>query len=345
VLTGLDDYLNKKPGSTLAALEKFISDELTVVELTNCLQATVGEAATSDYFGTRLGDLRRALRQRCEELQGELGDQNYSQVASFFNQRLAGRFPFATPPVAPAVAAEPVDLKAFFQRFDQTQELLESLSAEPLPAADRRRPKTSGDFVRAMAAVRPFFAHYLDAEPPVVEPVYDFDVEFRVHRQVDDGSNQIIDWQLEVLGYDTITYRDAERRGRWVRDRPLRLTLRWARDSLQVPRSAVGGVVEGDTVIFTFRNRWSLLELLASHASSPSDFDQPAEVLPHTLKFEIETEPRPAEELTGVEPVVEVPEGKVVRVFVRVGLATPESKEPLTIPIFPERAPSWGGDH
>lgn len=340
IIKELSDYESKKPGNSVAALETYIAETLPEVELGACAQALwqpPGGGRRSDYFRARLAALQRDLRLRCQVLAGEVARARYAELEGFFARRLAGRFPFAAAlPEGFGAEAQSADVRAFFRLYDRSIGLLLALG-DDAPSLE-----TSGgsatEFLRRMAAVRAFFAPFLDAEEPPPAPVYDFEVEFRVNPGYEREANQIIAWELEA-GEQRITHRDAERTGRWSPGAPVALALRWAKDAPRRPAPVAAGrhkLVDERTVRWAYRNRWALLALLRDRASPPQDFVELRDPLPHTLKLVVPTVPDAAVEKTAVAAADGV---SPTEVYVRLRLLAPETGEPLVMPVFPARAP------
>lgn len=333
ILDGLHDYRTQKPGNPLAALERYIVEELPAVELDGCWAGAgaAAPASAGDWFVARRDRLRRQLVERCGVLAGERAEAGYRELSALFNQRLAGRYPFAdSNPDAFAAEAAPEDLRSFFALFDRHAPLLRALPADAPGLGAARGPAL--EFVARMGAVRELFAGFLDAEEPEPAPSFDLEAEFRVHQAAETGGHRIVDWGLTV-GEREISFRDAERTARWTVGRPLRLTLRWAGGSPTVPAARAGDPrpalrVAERSAVYEHRNLWSLLALLETHRAPARDLDGAAEP-PHVLALVVDT--RAAESGT-LDPTP-------TRVFVRLTVKAPGSTRPLELPRFPHRAP------
>jgi type VI secretion system protein ImpL len=195
-----------------------------------------------------------------------------------------------------------------------------------------------------MQEARSFFAHLLEAvdeekeekKETVEVPAFDFLVQFRVNQGHEIGGNQIIEWNLHV-GDQEFQYRGDKHRGRWRFGDPIKLSLRWAKDSpvQPIPGMAFPDMKVKDRIVeYEYDNLWSLIYFLRRHSSSPADFDQLADSKPHTLKFEIETKRSIVDDQTE--------EISQARVFIRVTPMVPDEKkkEILIMPsVLPEAAP------
>jgi type VI secretion system protein ImpL len=329
ILDDLRDYDAKKPGNAVAALEDYLNVRMVKVSTTDCTPA----APPSDvrggtrFFAHTLQQLARDLSRRCYEMASLNVTTRYADLSNYFNQRLAGRYPFSeSQSHAGALEAEPADVRAFFRKFDTAKPVIASKIYEADPAFTQARR-----FIDDMSAVRAFFAPFLDAQKPDAAPAYDVEAAFRTARQEEVDADQIIDWSLAV-GNDTVTIRDKKPTLRWSVGKPVRLTLRWANDAPRVPVMSppVRGVsVRDRTVVYEYDNPWALLTALAENAAPPESLPHYDEEEAVTLGFRIFTKL-----VSGGEP------GNVpTQVFMRLSLLAPGTTQPIELPHFPRIAP------
>ncbi len=338
ILDDLQDYEAKKPGNPVAALEDYVVNRMPGVEPKACQSAIAPAVARTgrSLFAASLSDLSRQLASRCQSLAGTRALDLYEETARYFNQRLAGRYPFSGGLPGPTVAeAEPEDVRAFFRLYDRSLGVIRSV---PENGGLARSLSGARRFYADMERVRSFFAPFLDAEKPQPAPSFDVEAAFRILREREVGANQIIGWVLEVGG-DRITDRDADLSGRpklrWTPGEPVRLTLRWAADGPRVPVLSPprpGAVVRDRSVVYEYTNRWSLLTAVAEHRASLRDLPSYADRLPVTLALTVHTRPavpipdRPADDLPA-------------QVFLRMTLLAPGTTLALDPPAFPDHAP------
>jgi len=292
----------------------------------------------ADFFLERRAELRRELRARCLILAGGQAAEGYGKLADFFNQRLAGRFPFAAaPPGRLDAEAEPEDLRAFFQLYDTYAPWVRAV-----PEAEQ--PVEAGEFVERMGAVRALFASYLDPKQTTGAPAFDLAVRFRENRRVEKGGDQILRWSL-ASGEQVATHPNARPALPWVYGAPVRLELQWAKDSPVVPVESVdlaGVSVEGRTAVVERKGRWSLLALLRALASPQDAPDATTQM----LRLQVATRP---EADAKAKP-------ETARVYIAVSLRAPERHDKaaaataappavpagdLELPVFPVSAPAW----
>lgn len=346
IATALQAYDAKKPGGSLETLEKFLLAELPQTSLESCARTPAPPLRSGDYFAARLSEVQRALNLRCGGLRGELAASHWRRLESFFNQRLAGRYPFAPPGDAAISAALADDVRAFFRLFDESLPLLRAVRGDQgplLPIAGQM-----GEFLDEMEGVRAFFAPFLDAKVRSAEPFYDLDVEMRVNREHERCGEQIIEWVLDRGGL-TVDQRSTGKTVRWQPGQPLELRLRWAKDAPALPAGGAGRAgffVDGSWAVWRFSDRWALLHLLEALAAEPQDFTGFEDPAPHTLRLSaaLRKAPAPAEDgpppaVAGVTDPTCPPDAAETRVYVRLRVLAPEDKGLLVRRPFPLSAP------
>ena len=341
ILESLDAFDKKKPGNSLSELERFILGPLAETNLSNCLEGERFEPLSNregDYFRQAHVTLIQQMDDRCQLLTSGEVLKGYEKIERFFNQKLAGRFPFGDPDEARDIA-DYQTIRDFYRLFDEQM-------ARGLGTIEQNRQfglsrHYAAEFLEHLRSVRRFFGHFLDAKGHPAIPVFDLDVEFRTNQRHETQGNQILDWMMRV-GKQTFRIRDGKSKGRWVWGDPVSLVFRWAKDAPTRPSRDQRGphvFVKDETVTFHFQDSWSLLRLLMRQAGSPADFDRLRDPHPHTIKFVIPTVSVVEE---GAGKGDRIPSGEEAQVFVRVGLRSPDHKEALELPVFPEVAPPLG---
>jgi type VI secretion system protein ImpL len=356
--TGLADplrrYAAKEPGNSVSALEELILKDLSEVEPATCTTRITEKMLTepaADFFLERRQALRGEMRDRCIVLAGSQAAEGYARLATLFNQRLAGKFPFSDGlPGRLGDEADPGDLRSFFGLFDFYAPVVRA-GQKDLPASN-----SAVTFMARMDDVRKLFAAFLDDPLRPAEPSFDVEVRFRENRPKPAGGNRlapnpqesggdrIVRWSV-ASGERVAIYPGMGSRAvlPWQLGEPLRLELQWAQDSPVVPveSTAQPGVrVEGRTAVIELTGRWSLLALLSRLKVKQAAADPATQLLGLTVITQSEdTPPAPAQ------------------VFLRLTLQPPQradktadkpaKDEPpavannLKIPIFPEVAPRW----
>ena len=356
ILSQLDKHRNKKPGNSLSALEKLIRFEMNEINEDNYFEKISAkdlQTRSGDYFLSRRNRLRRMLYEKCQQLAEQRKYMDYQKIGDYFNQQLAGKFPFASIGKEKVYAeAAPADIRNFYILFDK-----EALTIKETLKRDQRYGVSGRHvikFLDQMTELRPIFASYIEIEDKESKeiPTLDFDVEFRVNRKREQLANRIIGWKLTIA--DQVFTRGADKpAGRWRYGDPIMLTLRWAKDARDYPvfgGDQAGIKIEGKTIQFTFTNQWSLFRLLRLHAGTAEDFDQHTDPKPHTLKFVIDTRrevdqkeaKEKAKKEAKEEAKKETKEAKA-KIYIRLVLVVSDKakkiQKVIKIPAFPEKAP------
>ncbi|HEX6043061.1 MAG TPA: hypothetical protein VFZ22_01130, partial [Pyrinomonadaceae bacterium] len=345
ILSDLEAFDNKQPGNPVSALEIFIAAEMDKVGIDSCTSLKINSEASRDYFLRIRNSMRAQFYRRCNELARvkAVNDtlaalNNYREIEEAFNKALSGGFPFTdlgTRPDYPDL--DPAELLKFFKLFDAKEKAAHDALVR---SADfGASPERATEFLAQVAKLREFFAPFLEKKQG---PMFDFNIQFRVNRDQEIAANQIIDWRLEV-GKQNFSYLSDEVNGRWVFGDPVRLTLRWAKDSPTVPvtTASPNAVKAKDRVaVFEYDDRWSLFTLLLRHGlmlkrtGTPAECDQGFDPDPYTLKFTVRTDPDPAG-----QPQRPDLKPSYAEVFMRMSMVTANKQEPVLLPCFPRKAP------
>jgi hypothetical protein len=337
LIDDFQQYANKGTSSTLAGLEDFITTGIDKIPADACQTAAAEGGA--DYFAQIHDNLEKQLSNRCRDVTASTVCSAYGAIAAQFNEKLANKFPFTreATPVAGSEAAG-LDVTAFYQTVDAKGKpaydgLKASLNDTARFGDDGLRAR---QFLDGMDKLRLIA---LPASPETEkEPAFTMDVtpQFRVNRANESGGNQIIDWGMQ-MGGQIFQQKDPEHSGRWHAGNPIRLSLRWANDSLYVPvadSSQPDLVIRDRNAYFEFTTRWSLLSFLRRHEAAASELGQTADPVPYTLKFHVKTASDPKWAAASGNPVA----GSAT-VFVHLRIMQAGKKDPITIPAFPTAAP------
>jgi hypothetical protein len=333
IINELNDYDNKKPGSSLSRLENFIRSDLDQVTLDNHLDVLANSSAiyrTMDYFHQLHVDLHSALINQIEILAEDAMLEHYTEFTDYFNSNIAGRFPFIDDPVTPGIAElEPEALYDFYTIFDRRWQATRDVLTRRMDDRSDRQGETifAISFIDQMAAMRALIVPFLQDQQL---PIYDFDVIFRVNQEREKGANNIIDWTLFVDN-QPVSNHDSETSGRWEFGQDVRMSLRWAKNSPIIPLSDTAWpnlLVSQGHANFEYNNNWGLIGLIKMHTGTASDFIRAVDPQPHTLKFQVRTE----HQTDGTEDLATV--------FIRTSLTLPGKQERLVVPEFPTQAPS-----
>jgi type VI secretion system protein ImpL len=339
IISDFQQYANKGTNSTLMALEDYVTTGIDKLPLSAC-KAGAAEAGT-DYFVQIRNHMATQLANRCGDVTANGVCTAYAGLASQFNMRLAGKYPFAPAGTAVKAEAEPAEITSFYKALDASGQQAEaalkaSLGVEERYGDDGRKAR---QFLEEMDDLR------IVAVPTgdnAKEPPFTVDVvpQFRVNQTREIGGNQVIDWTMQVVG-QIFQLKDPEHPGRWrpanPESNPVRLSLRWANDSFFVPSgesSQPDLVIRGRNAYFEFTDRWALLRFLQRHEAPSGDLGPTADTTPYTLKFRVNTVPDPKWTM----PAGQQPAGPAT-VFLHMKVMPAGQKTPIRIPPIPAFAP------
>ncbi len=341
ILVELDRYDAKRAQNTLTLLERFVTIEMESITPENCREkippADLRRPAR-DFFGKNLYQLKLELSKQCRLLARDEVLRDYSTVQAFFNDRIAGKYPFAPLDSNPLIdEADPSDLRKFYHLLDRY--LDQSLAQLEKSTKFGHSRDNALEFIYLMEEARPFFAPYLTLEKSEL-PAYMLDIDFRVNRLAENGANQVIEWKFESKGETVQDHQQKKVPLKWDLGDPIRLSFRWAKDSPDVPTFAgdwPGVDIDKRTVTFEYANQWSLVHLLSRHEGKVEDFGPLGDPKPHTLRFNVSTLKRDEDRM---QKEIFEPKSGESRLFIRVVVKSPKTKERLILPALPMEAPS-----
>ncbi len=329
IVQAFDQYDNKVPRNSIAALEGFVLTEMNGVTAPSCGGGTGVRASTStggDYFTQARSHLRADLLKRCDDVTHDRAVASYRNVIDIFRTRLAGKFPFAAP--TEQTSADPDDVREFFKAYDRFVRLRGTrFSATLTPAA--------ADFITKLDLARAFFSPLMDTDTVAAPMSWDVTATFRTERGSETGAEQIAAQSVD-LGNQTIDMgtSDPGKRISWRPGNPVRVSLRWATESAARPiadPASRNASVDGKRVSFTYNDPWGLVRLLADHVRP--EYSSRA---PHTLLFTVPTETQSVKSKRGETYVP----GRPANVYLRVRVFQPVTKAELVLPPLPTIAPT-----
>lgn len=319
----LDAYEAKTPGSSLAALEQFVREEMNAVEVGGC---AASRARSGDFFLAARERLRASLVSRCQSLARGTASAGYERLREQFQRTLAGRFPFAARDDGEAGEASPEAVHDFFRAWDETAAARRAVLAGAGGVGGEGSP--AAEWLGQMERVRAFVAPLLSDS--AAGPPYAVAAEFRANRAREAGGDQITAWSLDLGGFRLTPWDSAGSAVPWEPGAPARLAMRWATESEVRPAAPRGARVQDRTVTWAYGGEWALLRLLRANAAPPAEAGGSAVRARQTLRFQVPTlRGAPGDTLAGPP----------ARVYVRLRLLNPDTRDEMTVPAFPVSAP------
>lgn len=259
----MQKYKAQNPSSSPALFEQLVSRDLVEMDLGNCLQvlSTASLPQNDGDLARYTRDITEQARQRCNQLQIQDAAKAWSALADYFNQYLAGRFPFSYS--LESGDADPARVKHLLELIDTQLDVAE----KGLVLAPPGSRLAAEDFLSRMKQARTWLGPMFIRDPAGTIGV-ELEVRWRTDREEERGADQVIAWTLNGAGQQITHPGEAGQRLRWNVGDPLQLVLRWARDSSQrpsidplQPSMAVNGLEAG----WEYRGPWALLRMMRSH--------------------------------------------------------------------------------
>lgn len=261
----LKRYADKNPNSAPALFERFATGGLNDMDLTTC-STRMREAQLPDgvdAISQRARSVAELASQRCSQLQLYTAAAAWNTLSSFFNQYLAGRFPFAFD--VEAVDADPDRVRQFLHLLDEN---LEQARAG-LSLAQSPNALAAANFLDQLQQAKVWLAPLFLRNQDGIRGL-DVDVRWRTDREAEQGADQVIEWSL-AAGSDLIRYPGGEQsRLRWSLEQPVKLLLRWAINGSQRPADdpqQLALAVYQYEAGWEYDGPWALLRLLRSHVA------------------------------------------------------------------------------
>ncbi|WHS57966.1 type VI secretion protein IcmF/TssM N-terminal domain-containing protein [Pseudomonas sp. G2-4] len=317
-------YKNQNPASSAAQLEQLVSRDFIEMDTTSCAQIlrTSSLSVGRGDLAQRTVALQQSALQRCLYLQQNQAAMAWNDLANYFNQYLAGRFPFSQ------------DVRASDADPARVQHLLELIDTRlPLAQAGLTLSQTperlaAEDFLNRLKQAGTWLGPLFVRDKSGILGV-EMDVRWRTDREEERGADQVIAWGLNA-GNQQVSYPGAAQQNlRWMVGQPVRLTLRWARNGYQRP---VNDPLQPNLVVrdleagWEYQGPWSLLRLMRSLVSTQRQPNIDYTDFPLTLQLPVTAQ-------------VQASTAQQTLMFVRLSLMSQGSKLPLSIPPLPTRAP------
>lgn len=320
IVVSVNDYLEKKPGNSIAALEEFLSQTLSKVSLdTFDAQGDIRNFSEEggDYFIQARSSVAKSLLSRADEVKYNRASESYIKIREFFNARLKGKVPFSLTNQDASLR----DLELFVQLYEQ--------SYKGMYSTLKKHQKTKSvneqaiDFMGKIEKLMPFLKIWIqhskggDANSAMVL----FNVNIRPDPRMEAYTSSVIDRSLKIN--DTVI--KDEKSGVYFNNDNISVVFKWVKSSDEKPKTTTTNrlVASGDFATFKFNGKWALFKMLEQHKIN-KDTDNPNGVL---VKFEV--------------PISA--SGKDVK-SIMVMKITPMMKDkdtlvPMAWPMFPQSAP------
>lgn len=320
IVVSVNDYLEKKPGNSIAALEEFLSQTLSKVSLdTFDEQGDIRNfsEAGGDYFIQTRSSVAKSLLSRADEVKYDRASKSYMKVRDFFNTRLKGKAPFALTNKDASLR----DVELFVQLYDQhCKGMYSTLKKHKNEKAVNEQ---SLDFMRDLEQLMPFLKIWVQHSKGSDEnsAVMLFSVNIRPDPRMEAYTSSVIERNFKIN--DAIIKDDKN--GVYFNNDNISVVFKWVKSSDEKPKTTTSSqlVASGNSATFKANGKWALFKMIEQHKIN-KETDNPNGVL---VKFEV--------------PISA--SGKDAK-SIMVMKITPMMKDkdninPITWPIFPKNAP------
>ncbi|MGJ7517127.1 type VI secretion system protein [Pseudomonas baetica] len=316
-------YKDQNPASSPAQIEQLVSRDFIDMDTGSCGQIlqTVNLSGGRGTLAMRALDLQQTAMRRCQWLQQQQASAAWNDLANYFNQYLADRFPFANG--LQVADADPARVQHFLELIDKRLPVAQaglSLSQTPERLA-------AEDFLNRLKQASTWLGPLFIRDKSGILGL-ELDVRWRTDREEERGADQVIAWSL-IAGNQQVSYPgEPQPNLRWMVGQPIRLTLRWARNGSQRP---VNDPLQSSLVVrdleagWEYSGPWSLLRLMRAHYSVQRQPNVDYTEFPLSLRLPVTAQPN-------------VTSGQTL-MYMRLSLMTQGSKLPLSIQPLPTRAP------
>ncbi|MCY4413596.1 MAG: hypothetical protein OXC30_01220 [Alphaproteobacteria bacterium] len=319
--------------STIKILEAFVMEEGNMITFENYkehIHESIIAKRHSDFFLNIAVSIKRSIYERCRELTAEVAMRDYTVLARYFNNHMAGVYPFVKenmPGMRLESEVDPDSMKDFFEKFSKlSTDKLKSLRDHPAyKGSFKDVKKFLADMWRLKEFLDTFFAPSKEGEDPGIS----FLTEYRANKARDVFGEHIIDWAV-ISGEEEIGLQGGKTEGYWRMGQPFTVGVQFVVQSPLAPvasRDMPNLVVLGDRALFVYEGFWSWLRLLQNMQATAADGNVGGDTL---LKLEI--------------PMAEKTTGQLAdktKVFLRIipRQTNGKAKRAFRIPPFPVRAP------
>ena len=330
-LIELNKQQNKDPSNSLEQLNQFMTNQLAVVDQSNCF-ATTQEMVVpegSDTFSLGHKTIIERAIQHCNSFKADQIKREYAQISALFTDLLADKAPFTTR--AKARNVSPKVMREFLQQYEPLADGLVQRMA--VLAWKDKSYKEAQDFIRELDATALLFENILLASGKDAAGI-EVEVEFNVMSEYAQFTEHLSSWGFTSGEYKT-AFPGAPTAVFWTPNDPVTMSLGWATQS-PYRGFAVDGRNSGQGFLnYRIDDIWGLLSFLNTYQANEIDSESLV-AESRLLKFEASVSSK-----SGQHPA---PQPNMMRAFARFTLygIDPESKQKIALSVpeqFPEFAP------
>ena len=280
-------------GSSLRELEKFLLKTLIAYNKNNFAPLTFQHDKVN-FFAQQLNRLKESLDIACRKIAKKYLIVKYNKLSSFFNSKIAGKYPFSRNLLDDKNQASLNDLSKLYSLLNMFDK--NDLIFIKKEAAGNDKIKPIYTFIQALQKIKPILPHQIIDKSKLSEnkPV-EFEVDFKTEHSDSQGLENIID-QIIITKRFRLSWFNLKKNPKctvFPNDKLL-LVIKWAKDGHIIPRPAhklqkhkkkhrVEYIAQANQAIFDF-GKYGLITMLHRYMVS---MDNEGFAL---LRFEIPTD-------------------------------------------------------
>ncbi|MCC2604022.1 type VI secretion system protein [Planctobacterium marinum] len=330
-LIELNKQQNKDPSNSLEQLNQFMSNQLAVVDQSNCF-ATTAEMVVpegSDAFSLGHKNIINRAIQHCNSFKADQIKKEYAQISALFTELLADKAPFTRK--AKARNVSPKVMREFLEQYSPLANGLVQRMA--VLAWKDKAYKAAQDFIKELDATALLFENILLASGKDSSGI-EIEVEFNVMDEYAQFTEHLSSWTFASGAYQS-SFPGTSTMVFWTPNDPVMMSLKWATQS-PYRGFAIDGRNSGQGELnYRIDDIWGLLSFINTYKANEIDSESLV-AESRLLKFEASVSAK-----SGQHPA---PQPNVMRAFARFTVygVDPESKQKIALSIpehFPEFAP------
>lgn len=272
----------------LQRLNNYLLSTLQDIDVNSCdtAQFEFEDNYGNDLFSLKRFEIEQRVYQTCNQKMTAAIEADYKLIASVFNEKIAGNYPFkagtygyreASPKI---VSAFFIDYGKKIKAITEKTQLLSKYDEHWLPIHN---------FLLALNEAEGFFKATLPFESS--EDSIELELRFNVNRKQSSISNQVSSWKFSS-GSKSISQRGKDKTIAWNYGDELSLEIDWAKNSDYVtgPLAAIGGqslALSPSTIGFDLEGKWALFRLMENYKVYDDQGAYSANALENILLFDL----------------------------------------------------------
>lgn len=262
----IDEFESSKPGNSIASLENFITgivSQASLNEIKNDPTITEISNQTGDYFINQKSKIAKALLNRAGDINREKAYDSYNSLANYFNENIAGKFPFGN-------SSEDLSLTV----IEKFIKLYESFDINIIDILKKNviNKNTNDDiisFIENMPNIINFLKLWLDHSKTTDQSnaLIGFKIENRVNKNNEAYGSIILERSVFINGFNT---EDSNNLLIFHNGDNVEVKLPFIKsNTIDLMLSNDNNMQINDrTVTFTYSGEWSLFGLIQMHKIS-----------------------------------------------------------------------------